>query len=154
MDKERPTNNFMQHKKTVRVLDFPGGLVVKSLACNARDSGSIPGQGTKIPHAAEQLRLGHNYWSPQAKTKEPRWKIPQDSVKVPRAATKTWYSCWLQRTVTTWKYRVIYLVGKFRPLSLGDSISVALRKLLHGGRRGSQATKRAGSLNIKDGVSS
>jgi len=44
-------------------------------------------------------------------------------------------------------------------LSSGESISVALRKLLQGGRRGSQAiykfaTKGAGSLNIKDEVSS
>ena len=50
------------------------------------------------------------------------------------------------------------MVGKFRTLSLGDSISVAERKLLPGGRRGSQAiykyaTKRAGSLNIKGQVS-
>ena len=47
------------------------------------------------------------------------------------------------------------MVGMFRTLSLGDSISVALRKLLKGGRMGSQAickavTKGAGSLNIKD----
>ena len=46
----------------------------------------------------------------------------------------------------------------FRTLSLGDSISAALRKLLQGGRRGSQATykfatKGAGSLIIKDLVS-
>ena len=43
--------------------------------------------------------------------------------------------------------------------SLGDSISAALRKLLQGGRRGSQAinkfaTKEADSLNIKDQVTS
>ena len=35
--------------------DFPGGPVVKNLPCNAGDAGSIPGQGTKIPHAAGQL---------------------------------------------------------------------------------------------------
>ena len=29
--------------------------MVKSLPCNAGDVGSIPGWGTKIPHAAEQL---------------------------------------------------------------------------------------------------
>ena len=50
-------------------------------------------------------------------------------------------------------------MGMFKTLSPGDSISVALRKLLQGGRRGSQAiykfaTKGAGSLNIKDEVSS
>ena len=47
----------------------------------------------------------------------------------------------------------------FTTPSLGDSISVALRKLLQGGRRGSQviykfATKGAGSLNSKDQISS
>ena len=41
--------------------------------------------------------------------------------------------------------------------SLGDSISVALRKLLQGGRRGSQAiykfaTQAIGNLNIKDQI--
>ena len=37
--------------------DFPGGPVVKNPPYNAGDTGSIPGQGTKIPHAAEQLSL-------------------------------------------------------------------------------------------------
>ena len=31
--------------------------VVKNPPCNAGDVGSIPGLGTRIPHAAEQLRL-------------------------------------------------------------------------------------------------
>ena len=35
--------------------DFPGGPVVKNPPSNAGDSGSVPGQGTKIPHAAGQL---------------------------------------------------------------------------------------------------
>ena len=35
--------------------DFPGGSVVKNLPCNAGDTGLIPGWGTKIPHAREQL---------------------------------------------------------------------------------------------------
>ena len=56
------------------------------------------------------------------------------------------------------KVELFYLVGMFRTLGLGDSISAALRKLLQGGRRGSQATykfatKGAGSLIIKDLVS-
>ena len=34
--------------------DFPGGPVVKNLPCNSGGEGSIPGQGTKIPHP-EQL---------------------------------------------------------------------------------------------------
>ena len=35
--------------------DFPGGPVVKNPLCNARDVGSIPDGGTRIPHAMEQL---------------------------------------------------------------------------------------------------
>ena len=37
--------------------DFPGGPVVNNLPFNSGDAGSIPGQGTKIPHAVEQLSL-------------------------------------------------------------------------------------------------
>ena len=37
--------------------NFPHGSVVKNLPCNAGDADSIPGRGTKIPHAAEQLSL-------------------------------------------------------------------------------------------------
>ena len=35
--------------------DFSGAPVIKNLPLNAGDLGSIPGQGTKIPHALEQL---------------------------------------------------------------------------------------------------
>ena len=35
--------------------DFSGGPVVKNPSSNAGDVGSIPGWGTKIPHAAGQL---------------------------------------------------------------------------------------------------
>ena len=35
--------------------DFPGGPVVKNPTLSMRGAGSIPGQGTKIPHAMEQL---------------------------------------------------------------------------------------------------
>ena len=34
---------------------IPGGPVVGSLPSTAGDMGLIPGQGTKIPHAVEQL---------------------------------------------------------------------------------------------------
>ena len=34
--------------------DFPGGPVVKNWSCNAGDTSSIPGRGTKIPPAAGQ----------------------------------------------------------------------------------------------------
>ena len=37
--------------------DFAGGPEVKNPSCCAGDAGSIPGQGTKIQHAAGQLSL-------------------------------------------------------------------------------------------------
>ena len=40
------------------------GPVIENLTCNAGDTGSIPGWGTEIPHAAEQLSL-------HATTREP-----------------------------------------------------------------------------------
>ena len=55
--------------------DFPGGPVVKNPPSNAGDVGSIPGWGTKIPHAEGQLSLRaleparHNERSPRATTK-------------------------------------------------------------------------------------
>ena len=44
--------------------DFPGGPVVENPPANAGDMGSIPGRGTKIPHAVGQL-------SPCTTTREP-----------------------------------------------------------------------------------
>ena len=44
--------------------DFPGDPVVKNPPSNAGDVGSLPGQGTKIPHASGQL-------SPHTSTTEP-----------------------------------------------------------------------------------
>ena len=44
--------------------NFPGGPGVKNLPFHAGDSGLISGQGTKIPHAEEQL-------NPCTKTTEP-----------------------------------------------------------------------------------
>ena len=40
-------------KSSLRIAreDVLGGPVVQNPACNAEDMGSIPGQGTKIPHA-------------------------------------------------------------------------------------------------------
>ena len=49
--------------------DFPGGPVVKNLPCNAGDVGSIPGQGTKIPHDAGQLSLRATTTSSRASTR-------------------------------------------------------------------------------------
>ena len=39
----------------MRKRDFPRGPAVKNPPSKAGDAGSIPGQGTKIPHAAGQL---------------------------------------------------------------------------------------------------
>ena len=41
----------------VNLGDFPGGPVVKNPPCNAGNRGSIPGRGTKVPPASEQLSL-------------------------------------------------------------------------------------------------
>ena len=41
--------------KNARHGDFPSGPTVKNLPANAGDVGLIPGWGTKILHAAEQL---------------------------------------------------------------------------------------------------
>ena len=41
--------------KKVAFEDFPGSPVVKNLPANAGDTGLIPGQGTKISCALEQL---------------------------------------------------------------------------------------------------
>ena len=65
--------------------DFPGGPVVKNPPSNAGDAGSIPGRGTKIPHAAGQL-------SPHATTTEPQcmcFRAHTPLERSPHAATKT-----------------------------------------------------------------
>ena len=44
--------------------DFPGGPVVKNPLYNSGHAGSIPGQGTKILHAAGATKpMRHNYWT-------------------------------------------------------------------------------------------
>ena len=61
---ESPKKYYLQFiSKNYSFRDFPGGPAVKNLPYNAGDVGSIPGQGTKIPHAAGQL-------SPHATTTE------------------------------------------------------------------------------------
>ena len=60
---------------------FPGGLVVKNLPCNAGDVSSIPGRGTRVPHAVGQL-------SPLATSEPAKAQIesPLTSKKIPPAA--------------------------------------------------------------------
>ena len=45
--------------------DVPGGPVVKNLPGSAGVMGSIPGRGTKIPHAVEQLSLNSETVEPE-----------------------------------------------------------------------------------------
>ena len=47
----------MVNSKEIYNRNFPGGPTVKNPPYNAGDGGSIPGQVTKIPHAAGQLSL-------------------------------------------------------------------------------------------------
>ena len=74
--------------------------MVKNLSANAGDAGSIPGQGTKIPHAAGLLspctstreHAHHNYrahlpWSPHATTRER--PMHRNRKKIPHATTRT-----------------------------------------------------------------
>ena len=58
-------HNVMWHLyfKKARRRDFPGGPALKDPPGNGGDTGSIPGEGTKILHAAEQR-------SPHAETIE------------------------------------------------------------------------------------
>ena len=49
--------------------------MVKNLLYNAGDAGSIPGQGTKIPHAAGQLSLRATTTEPAHLNK--RARVPQ-----------------------------------------------------------------------------
>ena len=51
--------------------DFPGGPVVKNPCSNAGDEGSIPGQGTKIPHASGQLSLHATIGEPAHLNEDP-----------------------------------------------------------------------------------
>ena len=48
---------IFHYGKWILYLRCKGSVVVKNLPCDAKDMGSIPGQGTKIPHATEQLSL-------------------------------------------------------------------------------------------------
>ena len=71
-----------------------GGPVVKNPPWNAEDTGSVAGQGTKIPHAVEQLSWHAITTEPtlQNWVCGPQWKIPHEAVKIPCAATKNWHS--------------------------------------------------------------
>ena len=50
---EHARTQYLNKNKLSR--DFPGGPVIKNPPANAGDMGSIPGLGTKIPHAVGKL---------------------------------------------------------------------------------------------------
>ena len=56
--------NVNQILKNTFTQGFPGGPAVRNPPCNVENPVSVPGQGTKIPHATEQL-------NPCATTAEP-----------------------------------------------------------------------------------
>ena len=64
----------------VRLWDFPDGPAVKNPACNAENTGSVPGKGTKIPPAAEQLNRSP-YYGATTRVHTPQWKIPHAAAK-------------------------------------------------------------------------
>ena len=58
-------------------MGFPGGPVVKNLLCSTGGTGLTLGQGTKIPHAMEQVSLcatntepAHHNWRTCASMKD------------------------------------------------------------------------------------
>ena len=53
--REHSFSKFWKVGKNWNGRGFPAGPGVKTLSSNAGDTGSIPGQGTKIPHAMGQL---------------------------------------------------------------------------------------------------
>ena len=68
--KVSPRVSILKLKKKRHLEDFPVDPVVKNLPSNARDIGSIPGQGTKIPHAVGQLTARVTQHSKKKKKKE------------------------------------------------------------------------------------
>ena len=54
MEQRKGRGQMLKKNKRQR-WDILGGSVVKNLLSNAGESDLIPGQGTKIPHAMEQL---------------------------------------------------------------------------------------------------
>ena len=62
--------------KTQCLRDFPAGPVVKNLPCNAGYMDSVPGRGTMIPYAKEQLSLQAATIEPTPQVKSLQWNVP------------------------------------------------------------------------------
>ena len=67
--KSVPKSLHPETEKKRHLEDFPDGPVVKNLPSNAGDIGSIPGWGTKIPHAVGQLAERETQHSKKKKKK-------------------------------------------------------------------------------------
>ena len=57
--------------------NFLSGPGVENPPSNARDTGSIPGKGTKIPHATGQLSLCTTTREPVLESASPQLQSPQ-----------------------------------------------------------------------------
>ena len=68
--------------------DFPSGPVVKNPPYNAGETGSIPGQGTKIPHTAGQLACAPQLLSLRASTRECATNYRAHALWNPSATTR------------------------------------------------------------------
>ena len=70
--------------------------MVESSLCNARDTGSISGQGTKIPHATGQQGLCATTAEPVRRNERARMPTKQEilhaAMKILHAATKNQHS--------------------------------------------------------------
>ena len=75
----------------VYVWDVLGCPEVKNLSFNIGDMGLIPGWGTKIPHALEQLSLpaATTDLKPQLESLFNATKSPHDAMNILHALTKT-----------------------------------------------------------------
>ena len=82
-----PSSHRWQRSRAGGHRDFPGGPLAKNRPCNAGHVGTIPGQGTRIPHAAGQL-------GPRTTPAEPGSCSRQSHTATEnlRAATKTQHS--------------------------------------------------------------
>ena len=86
--------SYTSIKKNI-IMDFSGSPVVKNPPSSAGDMGSIPGGGTKIPHAEEKNESACPSWrvrrSQQVTTKyrTSQREISLEAMESPHATTKT-----------------------------------------------------------------
>ena len=94
---EKGDRNRIRYKIKINkyIRDFPGGPVVKNPPSNAGDVGSIPGWGTKVPHATGQLSLHATTTEPtRSRACEPQLeRSPRTTVKSLQAAMKDPTGC-------------------------------------------------------------